>query len=93
MALASVTREQFKIKSEVEVVHIPTGAVFQAYPYRKPDDILQSVRVTWGRDGVPGAGNYAGQVRRIASQLLVERTRRLANMGRPARSAERILLC
>ena len=28
MALASVTREQFKIKSEVEVVHIPTGAVF-----------------------------------------------------------------
>ena len=50
MALASVTREQFKIKSEVEVVHIPTGAVFQAYPYSKPDDILQSVRVAWGRN-------------------------------------------
>ena len=50
MALASVTREQFKIKSEVEVVHIPTGAVFQAYPYSKPDDILQSVRVVVGAE-------------------------------------------
>jgi hypothetical protein len=26
--MASVTREQFKIRSELEVVHIPTGAVF-----------------------------------------------------------------
>lgn len=78
MALASVTRDQFKIKSEVEVVHLPTGAVFQAYPYSKPDDIQQSVRVTWRRAGVPGTGGYAEQVRRMASQLLVERTRRIA---------------
>ena len=26
-SLVSVTREQFKIRSELEVVHIPTGAV------------------------------------------------------------------
>ena len=39
MALASVTREQFKIRSELEVVHIPTGAVFSAYPYSNPDEI------------------------------------------------------
>jgi hypothetical protein len=77
MALTSVTREQFKIKSEVEVVHIPTGAVFQAYPYSKPDDILQSVRVTWSRAGVPGTGDYAEQVRRMATQLLIERTRQI----------------
>ena len=51
MALAFVTREQFKIRSEVEVVHIPTGAHFRAYPYSNPDDMLQSVKVTWGRDG------------------------------------------
>ena len=82
MASASVTREQFKIKSEVEVVHIPTGAVFQAYPYSKPDDILQSVRLTWGRAGVPGTGGYAEQVRRMASQLLVERTRRVTKNRR-----------
>ena len=36
MALASVTREEFKIRSELEVLHIPTGAVFQAYPYSNP---------------------------------------------------------
>ena len=53
MALASVTREQFEIRSEVEVVHIPTGADFRAYPYSNPDDMLQSVKVTWGRVGVP----------------------------------------
>jgi hypothetical protein len=87
MALASVTREQFKIKSEVEVVHIPTGAVFQAYPYSKPDDILQSVRVTWGRAGVPGTGDYAEQVRRMASQLLVERTRQIVKDRRLGNAA------
>ena len=26
--MASVAREEFKIRSELEVVHIPTGAVF-----------------------------------------------------------------
>ena len=87
MALASVTREQFKIKSEVEVVHIPTGAVFQAYPYSKPDDILQSVRVSWGRSDVATTGEYAEQVRRIASQLLVERTRRVVKDRRLGNAA------
>ena len=53
MALASVTREQFEIRSEVEVVHIPTGADFRAYPYSDVDDMLQSVKVSWGRDGRP----------------------------------------
>jgi hypothetical protein len=28
MALASVTREQFEIRSEVELVHTPTGLIF-----------------------------------------------------------------
>jgi len=32
MAVASVTREQFEIRSDVEVIHIPTGADFRAYP-------------------------------------------------------------
>ena len=63
MALASVTREQFEIRSEVEVVHIPTGADFRAYPYSNPDDMLQSVKVSWGGDGGPAesTGDYAEQ--------------------------------
>jgi hypothetical protein len=84
MALASVTREQFKIKSEVEVVHIPTGAVFTAYPYSNPDDMLESVRVNWGRDGAPpdSRGAYAQQVGRMASQLLLEQALRASSVRR-----------
>ena len=51
--MASVTREEFKIRSELEVVHIPTGAVFSAYPYSNPDDMLESVRVNWSRADAP----------------------------------------
>jgi hypothetical protein len=72
-SLASVTREQFEIISEVEVVHIPTGAYFRAYPYSDPDDMLQSVEANWGRAG-PLASDYAEQVRCVALQLLLERT-------------------
>jgi hypothetical protein len=75
MGLASVTREQFNVRSELEVVHIPTEAVFRAYPYSDPDDMLQSVKVSWGRAGEP-AGDYGEQVRRVASQLLLEREHR-----------------
>ena len=65
MALASVTREQFKIRSEVEVIHIPTGADFRAYPYSDTDDVLQSVKVSSDRDSGPAekTGGYAEQVR------------------------------
>ena len=80
MAVASVIREQFKIRSEVEVVHIPTGAEFRAYPYSNPDDMLQSVKVSWGGDSGPAesTGGYAEQVRRMASQLLLERAHQVA---------------
>jgi hypothetical protein len=74
MASVLVTREEFKIRSELEIVHIPTGAVFQAYPYSNPDDMLQSVKVTWGRAAAPGesTGDYAEQIRRMALELLLE---------------------
>ena len=86
MALASVTREQFEIRSEVEVVHIPTGGEFRAYPYSDVDDMLQSVKVSWGRAGAP-AGDYAEQVRCTASQLLRERAHQLSRGGRFLRNA------
>jgi hypothetical protein len=76
--MVSVTREEFEIRSEVEVVHIPTGADFRAYPYNDLGDMLQSVKVTWGRDGGPAEStrDYAEQVRCVASQLLLERAHR-----------------
>ena len=80
--MASVTRDEFKIRSELEAVHIPTGAVFRAYPYSDPHDMLQSVKVNWGRAGAPAerVGDYAEQVRRVASQLLLERADRAARV-------------
>ena len=82
MAFASVvSREQFQVRSELEVVHLPTGAVFCAYPYSDPGDLLQSVRVNWGRTGAPVDGEYSEHVRRVASQLLLERAHRTAEIG------------
>jgi hypothetical protein len=93
IALAFVKREQFEIRSELEIVHIPTGADFRAYPYSDVNDMLQSVKVSWGRAGAP-AGDYAEQVRCTASQLLLERAHQVSrdrrflarlgsNMGEP----------
>ena len=53
--MASVTRDEFKIRSELEAVHIPTGAIVRAYPYSNPDDMLQSVKVNWSRTVAPEA--------------------------------------
>lgn len=79
MALASVTRGQFEIRSDVEIVHIPTGTDFRAYLYSDLKDMLQSVKVSGARPGLPG--EYAEQVRCMASQLLLER----AHQGASAR--------
>ena len=82
--MASVTREHFKVRSELEVVHIPTGAVFSAYPYSNPDDMLDSVKVNWGRAGATAesSGDYAEQVRRAALRLLLEQALRAARVRR-----------
>jgi hypothetical protein len=74
--MPSVSRDEFEVRSELEAVHLPTGAVFSAYPYSDPDDMLDSIKVQWGRAGSPASiGDYAEQVRRVASQLLLERAR------------------
>lgn len=63
MPLAPVTREQFEVRSELEVVHIPTGAVFRAHPYSHPDDMLGSVKLYWNDFRPPeGSGHYADEV-------------------------------
>jgi phasin len=78
MSLAPVTREQFEVRSELEVVHIPTGAIFRAHPYTNPGDMLQSIRVKWNETDTPpvGPGDYADDVQRMAAQLLLERAAR-----------------
>lgn len=70
MSSTSVTCEQFEIRSEVEVVHIPTGAVFWAYPYSNPSDFVQNMKVSWGRE--PPQEAYAEQIRLTATQLLLD---------------------
>lgn len=82
--MAHVTREEFEVRSELEAIHLPTGTVFSAYPYSNPDDMLQSIKVHWGRGGWPAesTGDYAEQVQRVASQLLLERARRAVSDGR-----------
>jgi hypothetical protein len=79
--MASVTRDEFEVRSELEAVHLPTGAVFRAYPYSDPDDMLHSIKVHWGRASAI-SGDYAEQVRLVASQLLLERSHRALNHGR-----------
>jgi hypothetical protein len=66
--MASVSRDQFEIRSELEVVHLPTGAVFRAYPYVDADDMLRSVQVQWGWAGSPDSADYAERISLTASQ-------------------------
>ena len=74
--MPSVSRDQFEVRSELEAFHLPTGAVFRAYPYSNPEDMLRSIQVQWGRAGLPPGCDYAEQIRGVASQLLLERARR-----------------
>ena len=74
--MPSVSRDEFEVRSELEAVHLPTGAVFSAYPYSDPEDMLHSIKVQWGRASPASTGDYAEEVRRVASQLLLERARR-----------------
>lgn len=75
--MPSVSRDEFDVRSELEAVHLPTGAMFRAYPYSDPDDMLHSINVQWGKVGAPmSTGDYAEQIRRVASQLLLERASR-----------------
>lgn len=81
--MAFVTRDEFEFRSELEVVHLPTGAVLHAYPYVDPDDMLRSIKIHWGRTSAAGLTDYAEQIRRVGSQLLLERADRAARIRRP----------
>ena len=53
--MPSVSRDEFEVRSELEAVHLPTGAVFRAYPYSDPDDMLRSIKADWGQAGSPAS--------------------------------------
>jgi hypothetical protein len=77
--MAIVTREQFRIRSEVEIVHMPTGAIFSTYPYSNPEDMLRSVTANWGQAERDLGGDddlRRREIGRIAAELLLEQARR-----------------
>lgn len=78
--MTSVTRKDFAIRSELEVVHAPTGAVFRACPNSPPDAIIESVEAHWGPADTPRgtSDDYAYRIRSMAIQLLVEQVDRTA---------------
>lgn len=79
--MLAVTRDQFRIRSEVEIVHLPTGATFSTYPYNDPADMLGRMTAQWGQAEKPSGdtGGYARQdIGRVARELLLEQARRVA---------------
>jgi hypothetical protein len=78
-ALKSVVREQFRVESELEVIHEPTGITFSAYPYSNPDDMLKSITANWGsaEDESGVIEGYArADISRMAAEILLEQARR-----------------
>jgi hypothetical protein len=74
-----VTREQFKILSDLELMHLPTGLVFSAYPYNNPDDMLRSITVQ--RASAEKRSEFIDDqtlqnIRRMVEQILLEQVRR-----------------
>ena len=72
--MKTVTREQFTIESELEVVHVPTGIMFSTYPYNDPGDRVRSMttsrRPTDESEIIEG---YAYQdISRMAAEILLE---------------------
>jgi hypothetical protein len=45
-----VKREEFQFKSDVELVHRPTGASISTYRYQNPADACSSMTVNFGTD-------------------------------------------
>jgi hypothetical protein len=66
-----VKREEFQFKSDVEVVHRPTGASISTYRYQNPDDACSSMIVNFG----PDSEYDRMDIVRVAYELLREKVR------------------
>lgn len=86
--MTPVTREQFTYKSDLEVVHEPTGATVSTSKYDNPLDACSTIRLSWGRisdwgrigDLLKGSQDYdRWEVAQIGCELLHERARQKRN--------------
>jgi len=48
--MAPVKHEDFYFKSDIEVVHRPTGSNISTYRYPNPDDACSAITVNFGPD-------------------------------------------
>lgn len=83
--MTAVTREQFRVRSEIELVHLPTGATFWTYPYSDPADMLRSMTANWGGadERIGRTQDYDRQeIGRVAAELLLEQARRASRLRR-----------
>lgn len=82
--MTQVKSEQFDIKSDIEVVHKPTGATFSTYRYENPEDAVSAVTINWGRAGdvLSNGDDYAREdVKSIACELLLGQARKARKSG------------
>jgi hypothetical protein len=73
--MTPVTRDQFEMKSDIEVVHTPTGARFSTYRYDDPKNATSNLTINWGKAGdrLDSGEDYdRGEVRDMAARLLWE---------------------
>lgn len=75
----SVTRDQFTILSDVEVLHTPTGAKFSTHRYHDPAQAASTIIENLGRLGerlADGTEYSAAEVRVMAIELLREQAQK-----------------
>ena len=70
--MAPVKKEDFQIKSDIEVVHRPTGANISTYRYPNPDDACSTITVSFGPDD---SEDHRMDIVRAAYELLRQRAR------------------
>jgi hypothetical protein len=66
-----VKKEEFQFKSDVEVVHRPTGASISTHRYQNPVDACSSMTVNFG----PDSEYDRMDIVRVAYELLREKAR------------------
>jgi hypothetical protein len=79
----SVDREQFEVISPLEVVHIPTRTMFWAYPYSDPQHLLDSIKI-YRNSSAAASDDNSEQIRRVASQLLLDLSNSDRRIGQAA---------
>jgi hypothetical protein len=70
--MTPVRREQFEFRSDLEVIHRPTGACISTFRYDNPADACSSIKVNFG---IEDAEYDRWEICRVACELLRESAR------------------